>query len=130
MREVRLDSNWEIPTLEVVLGGTNMGTVRASLVFDTGAGLTQVDVGLVERLGYSANDALELRRVKGAVGESVEGYVVLVSRLSVLGKVLKDVPVLAYDFENFPGIDGLLGWDVIKKLHLELDGPAGVLKVF
>jgi hypothetical protein len=67
MREVRLDSNWEIPTVEVVLGGSNNGTVRASLVFDTGAGLTQVDVGLVERLGYSANHALELRRVKGAV---------------------------------------------------------------
>jgi len=118
MREVRLDSNWEIPTLEVVLGSGNKRTIRASLVFDTGAGLTQVDVGLVERLGYSANDAIELRRVKGAIGDSVEGYVVLVSRLIILGKVLKDVPVLAYDFDNFSGIDGLLGWDVIKTLHL------------
>lgn len=130
MREVRLDPNWEIPTLEVVLGNPRKSTVRASLVFDTGAGLTQVDVGLIERLGYSANDAVEIRRVKGAVGESIEGYVVKVSRLSVFGKLLKDVPVLAYDFENFRGIDGLLGWDVIKQLHLELNGQDGILKVF
>ncbi len=85
MREVRLDPNWEIPTLEVVLGSARNGTVRASLVFDTGAGLTQVDVGLIERLGYSANDAVEIRRVRGAVGESIEGYVVKVSKLNVFG---------------------------------------------
>jgi hypothetical protein len=63
VRQVRLDPNWEVPTLEVVLG--NIGkvtTVRASLVFDTGAGLTQVDVGMVERLGYSANDAVEIKK--------------------------------------------------------------------
>ena len=87
MREVRLDSNWEIPTVEVVLGSNRKITIRASLVFDTGAGLTQLDVGLVERLGYSAQDAIETRRVKGAVGEAVEGYVVQVSKLNVLGKL-------------------------------------------
>jgi len=68
LREVRLDSTWEIPTLEVVLGSGSKRTIRGSLVFDTGAGLTQVDVGLVERLGYSVNDAIELRRVKGCRG--------------------------------------------------------------
>ena len=130
MREVRLDSNWEIPTVEVVLGSNRKITIRASLVFDTGAGLTQLDVGLVERLGYSAQDAIETRRVKGAVGEAVEGYVVQVSKLNVLGKLLNDVPVLTYDFENFPGIDGLLGWDVIKQLHLDMNGPEGILKVY
>ena len=33
-----------------------------------------------------------------------------------------DLPVLVYDFDNFKeqGIDGLLGWDVIKQLHLGL----------
>ena len=130
MREVRLDSSWEIPRVEVILGSGLKRTIRASLVFDTGAGLTQLDVGLVERLGYSALDALEIRRVKGAVGESVEGYVVQVLKLNILGKVVSNVPVFAFDFENFPGIDGLLGWDVIKQLHLDMDGPEGVLRIF
>jgi len=26
--------------------------------------------------------------------------------------------------------DGLLGWDVIRAFHLEMDGPTGLLKVF
>ncbi len=130
MREVRLNSDWEIPTVEVVLSNDHKRTIRASLVFDTGAGLTQLDVGLVENLGYSATQAVATRKVVGAVGESVEGYVVRVARLNVLGKVLSNVPVLAYDFENFTGIDGLLGWDVIKQLHLDMNGPAGIMKVF
>lgn len=130
MREVRLNSDWEIPTVEVVLGNGLRRTTRASLVFDTGAGMTQLDVDLVENLGYSAIDAIATRRVVGAVGESVEGYVIKMAKLNVLGKVLSNIPVLVYDFENFPGIDGLLGWDVIKQLHLDMNGPAGVLKVF
>ena len=130
MREVRLDPNWEIPTVEVVLSSNRKRTIRVSLVFDTGSGLTQLDVDLMERLGYSALDAVATKAVQGAVGESVEGYVVKVFKMNVLGKILSDVPVLAYDFENFPGIDGLLGWDVIKQLHLEMNGPKGLLKVF
>jgi len=31
---------------------------------------------------------------------------------------------------NFPGVDGLLGWDIIRLLHLELDGANGLLKIF
>lgn len=27
-------------------------------------------------------------------------------------------------------VDGLLGWDLIKHFHLEINGPEGALKVF
>jgi hypothetical protein len=63
VREVRLNSDWEIPTVEVVLGNGLRRTIRASLVFDTGAGLTQLDAGLVKSLDYSAIDAVATRRV-------------------------------------------------------------------
>ena len=28
------------------------------------------------------------------------------------------------------GIDGLLGFDLIKQMHFELNGPQGLLKIF
>ena len=42
------------------------------------------------------------------------------------------IPVAAFDFSNWEeeGIDGLLGWDMIRLLHLEMDGPKGKLIVF
>ena len=70
--------------------------------------------------------------VQGAVGGVQEGYVVRVAKLSVFGIDFQNLPVLVYDFDNFKeqGIDGLLGWDVIKAFHLEMDGPNGLLKIF
>ena len=42
------------------------------------------------------------------------------------------LPVAVYDFDNLEqhGIDGLLGFDVIKQLHLEMNGPKGELVIF
>ena len=100
------------------------------LVFDMGLALTQLDIDLVETLGYSARDANGIQGVKGPTGDAVEGYVFSMSSLLLFGKEFKNVQVLTYDFKNFPGVDGLLGWDIIRLLHLELDGPNGLLKIF
>ena len=100
------------------------------LVFDTGSALTQIDIDLAETLGYSVRNATDTRSVKGATGDAIEGFVFSMSNLLLFGREFNIVPVLTYDFKNFPGVDGLLGWDIIKKLHLEMDGPKGLLKVF
>jgi predicted aspartyl protease len=130
VREVKLDPNWDVPSVNVLLKRPRGRSRRAKLVFDTGASLTQIDVDLMEALGYSARDAIGTARIRGATGEPVEGYIVRLSSLTLLGRELRDISVFSYDFKNFSGLDGLLGWDVIKRLHLELDGPNGVLKVF
>ncbi len=130
MRQITLDGAWDIPIVKVVLGGVRKKSARGMLVFDTGSALTQLDVDLVETLGYSARDANGIRSIKGPTGDAVEGYVFSMSSLLLFGKEFKNVQVLAYDFKNFPGVNGLLGWDIIRLLHLELDGPRGVLKVF
>ena len=54
----------------------------------------------------------------------------MLSSLFLFGKELENVKVLAYDFKNFPNLDGLLGWDLIQRLHLELNGPEHMLRVF
>ena len=130
MRETQLDSGWDVPIVSVILNGKQKKNTRARLVFDTGSAFTQLDVDLVEFLGYSARDAIGLSSVKGATGEAVDGYIISMSSLFLFGKEFNNIQVLTYDFKNFSGIDGLLGWDLIKKLHLEMNGPQGMLKIY
>jgi hypothetical protein len=130
MQIVDLDSSWEIPIVNVWLKGRDKRLKRAMLVFDTGSAMTQLDVDLVETLDYSALDATKVRSVKGATGESTEGYVFEMSALKIFNYEFELLPVLTYDFKNFPGIDGLLGWDIIKQLHLTLNGPNNILSIF
>jgi predicted aspartyl protease len=131
MRLIQFDRTQAIPVVDSRIFGPSKNR-KVGLVFDTGSGITQVDTEFIERIGYSARDAEYVRGVQGAIGGVQEGYVVRLKKLSVFGVDFQDLPVLVYDFDNFKeqGIDGLLGFDVIKQLHVEMDGPQGVLKVF
>ncbi len=118
-----------MPEIDAQVFGKRI-SAKVHLVFDTGSGITQLDTTIVENIGYSAKDALKRMKIRGAAGEPVEGYVLEVQRLKLFGVVFKNLPILVYDFDNFPEIDGLLGFDVIKQLHLEMVGPQGLLKIF
>ena len=102
------------------------------LVFDTGAFMTQLSTSVVEELGYSARDGLQQIVALGPSGPLDEGYSLNLSQLEIFGKKFSNLVVAAYDFSNLEkeGIDGLLGFDVIKQLHLEMNGPKGDLIVF
>jgi len=131
MRSLRIDKSQEIPLVYVLATGIR-GTRRLRLVFDTGCGVTQIDSSLIENLGYSAaTDEIERVIVRGPAGDPHEGYTLKITALDVLEKSFNNPIVAAYDFENFAqyGIHGLLGWDLIKQLHLELDGPNELLKI-
>ena len=131
MQLIQFDRTQVIPVVDSRIHGPNKHR-KVGLVFDTGSGITQVDTEFIERIGYSARDAVHVSGVQGAIGGVQEGYVVRVAKLSVFGIDFQNLPVLVYDFDNFKeqGIDGLLGWDVIKAFHLEMDGPNGLLKIF
>ena len=131
MQIVSFDTTQDIPVVDAVVKGPR-DLHRVRLVFDTGSGLTQLDTALVESLGYSAKDGLEHIFMTTAAGEEVEGYSLFVGSLSIFGKILHEVRVGAFDFTHYGRykIHGLLGWDIIKTLDLEMRGPAGVLKVF
>lgn len=104
----------------------------ARVIFDTGAAVTQVDTTFIELLGYSARDAHDRVRAHGPAGPIQEGYAVKVDSVEVLGKVFSAPEIAVYDFDNFggSGIRGLLGFDLIQQLHLEMDGPLRELLVF
>ncbi|MGA8347577.1 MAG: retropepsin-like aspartic protease [Isosphaeraceae bacterium] len=131
MQVIQFDRTQAIPVVDLRIFGPNKHR-KVGLVFDTGSAITQVDTEFIERIGYSARDAVHVSGVQGAVGGVQEGYVVRLAKLSVFGIDFQNLPVLVYDFDNFKeqGIDGLLGWDLIKQLHVELVGPGGILKVF
>jgi hypothetical protein len=131
MMSVQFDRSQEIPIVDAMLKGRTE-TSRTRLVFDTGSGLTQIDTGLMEELGYSARDGVSTYHILGPTGEKVAGYRVNLHLLSVFGKRFENLLVGVVDFDNFShfGISGLLGFDVIKQLHLELDGANGIFRVF
>ena len=131
MKTVKFDRSQDIPIVDAMLKGS-AENARARLVFDTGSGLTQIDTALIEELGYSARDGKSTYFTFGPAGEKISGYKINLPRLSIFGKRLDNLVVGVIDFDNFShfGISGLLGFDVIKLLHLEMDGPMGLLKVY
>lgn len=131
MREFVIDPREEVPTIDAILRGP-LGSVRTKLVFDTGAGKTQLNIPLIEALGYSIADATGIVSMSGPSGPSQDGYAFQLLSLRTLGKEFSSISVAAFDFENFSeeGLQGLLGWDVIREMNLEMEGKAKLLRVF
>ena len=130
MREFRFNLTDEFPIVRVRLHGPrNRGTLR--MVFDTGAGFTQIHTAAMETFGFSAAIASHLISAHGPAGQIQEGYLVTAPKIEVFGKQFENAPIGVYDFDHFEriGLHGLLGWDISRKLRLEMDGPAGVLRV-
>jgi hypothetical protein len=102
------------------------------LVFDTGAAMTQFSTGVIDALGYSARDGISRISAHGPSGPLDEGFALHLDSLEVFGRRFNKPLVAAYDFDNLEAaqIDGLLGFDIIKQLHIEMNGPKGELVVF
>ena len=131
MRIIHFDRSKEIPIVDaLVFGRTKHERVR--LVFDSGCGTTQIHVGVVRSIGYSDKDSKQITSVQGASGEKQDGFLLKIQELQLFGISFANMNVAAHDFGHFSryGIDGLLGFDVIKQLKFKLDGPEGLLKIY
>lgn len=131
MPVIYFDRSQEIPIVDVFVVG-KLKHERVRLVFDSGCGITQIHTGVIQSIGYSDSDAKRITSVQGAAGDEQKGYLLSIRKLQLFGKSFPDMEVAAHDFSKFSryGIDGLLGFDIIKQLRFELDGPKGLLKVF
>jgi len=127
----RFNTNQSVPQVYARIRGKH-GSQRIRLVFDTGAFMTQIATSVIEELGYSARDGIRRITAYGPSGPIDEGYSVEISGLEVLNMQFKKMEIAVYDFNNLEaeGIAGLLGFDVIKQLHLEMNGPKGELVIF
>jgi len=83
-------------------------------------------------LGFNEANKTRDAYAVGVGGAREKGFEAVVPRLFVFGRKFQDVPVCAFDmkFVEEDGSDGLLGWDLIRLLHFEMNGPAGILKIF
>lgn len=108
------------------------GKRKVRLILDTGAERTQFHRRTMQRLGHTesvkSKDALAI----GVGGAKEQGYMVKVPQLAFLGSIAENVELAVFDMSYLgdKNIDGLLGWDFIRLLHLEMNGPKGSLKVF
>lgn len=99
-----------------ISGPHGVRTVR--FVVDTGAAYTTLTPEIVDALGYGARERLQRTRVRTAIG-SEQGYVLEVSRLSVLGIVAQTLPVNVFDLGH-DDIDGLVGMNLLSLLNYEV----------
>lgn len=102
------------------------GTAIVRLALDTGATSTLVGVGLLVAMGY--DPALAPTRVQVTTGSGIE-FVPLISlnKITALGQVRFNFPVLCHTLPPSAGIDGLLGLDFLRGLKLTVDFQAAQL---
>jgi len=131
MREFLFDPNQPAPLVRAVLSGPK-GAFRLRLILDTGAHTTQLSKAAMHCLGFNEDNRTREAYSIGVGGAREKGFEVIVSRFFVLGAKFQDLPVCAFNMKYVEdeGADGLLGWDIVSQLHLEMNGPKGLLKVF
>jgi hypothetical protein len=92
MREFHFKRDGEFPIVRVRISGPRKrGTLR--MVFDTGAGNTQVHTPIMERFGFSAANASQAISAHGPAGQIQQGYLVSAPMIEVFGKEFLDTPI-------------------------------------
>ena len=106
--------------------------VQATLLIDTGASSTLVDEGLMRTLQLQPTSAtlMHSSSTKGVAQPcSVYDVGLVLGGLATPNAIRFDpLPVLGTAFIN-SGCNGLLGRDVLRRLHLHWNGPAGTARV-
>ncbi len=97
-----------------------IGKAGATLVLDTGATSTSLNVSLLRSVGYDPDAATDF--VQMATGSAVVMVPrIMLNRLSALGRHAIGLRVLAHDLPTEAAVDGLLGLDFFRGLSLLID---------
>jgi predicted aspartyl protease len=100
------------------------GKVAATLVLDTGATTTTLNVRVLRSIGYDPDAATDLvRMTTGSAVETVPRLII--NRLSTLGKHAIGLRVLAHDLPTQAAVDGLPGLDFFRGFSLMIDFRIG-----
>ena len=131
MREYRFDPSGELPIVYAVLKGPQ-GQKKVALVLDTGCALTQIDHSILSAVGCGEEKSIRSVSIGGVVETSNPAFVIELPGLRVLGERFTNPMIAGVDFSKWipQGIDGLLGWDIVRQFHFDMDGPKGILRVF
>jgi hypothetical protein len=130
MREYKIEKICGIPAVKTVIGGPK-GARAITLLFDTGAASTQFHTSTLQSVGYVFHNRHPDASVYGVTGQKEDGYTLTLASLYVLGVRFQNILVASFKLDRLyeDGIDGLLGFDVISKFHLDMNGPENILKI-
>ena len=120
------------PRQGLVLVGAELagpsGTSVLRLALDTGATGTLINAAMLVSIGY--DPALEPERLQITTGSGVEFVPRLkLSKISALGQVRENFPVLCHTLPPTASVDGLLGLDFLRGQVLNLDLRAGTIRL-
>lgn len=122
MSELKFDPQSAVIVLDVVLQGKIV--IHARLVLDTGASLTVLPWRIVAGLGLKIDPN---NLIQSTTASSVEtSPVVIVPKVTTLGKTIRDVLCLVKDLPPEAGVDGLLGLSFLRHFKLLLDFKKGI----
>jgi hypothetical protein len=104
----------------LILVPTFVEDEEISLVLDTGASHTIIDLTKLLIIGYRLSDSLGTVQFETAKGV-VDAYVFKIKYIKALGHTKRDIKVCSYDFLGnnvLSEIDGVLGLDFFKDTEL------------
>lgn len=131
MRKLKIAPNVALPIANALIFGPK-GTARISLVVDSGSSITQVDRLVLSSIGFCASNRIGIINIKGVAGPSARGDIYLVKTLSFWGKNLRNIEAASCNFSEWAahGINGLIGFDLIRTLDFEFYGSRGFLTLY
>ncbi|GAB3889205.1 retropepsin-like aspartic protease [Spirosoma agri] len=100
------------PVVDVLLNGH-----ICRLILDTGAQRTMLSRRFVNRLGAAKLTTLTVTNYNG---ENVQGSLLMADSLVLGSLTVKNLPVIGAQMP-FLGVDGLLGWDVLRQFAITID---------
>ncbi len=107
---------------EPIMVTAYLNGVSLTLMLDTGADRTMLAPAALARAGLDGSNGRPIR-VLGVTGVS-DGFEVTLPRLDVAGARLGPVAVVVHDVPA-PGVDGLLGRDLLHAFTLTVDAASG-----
>ena len=98
------------------------------MALDTGATYTMIPWDIAEAVGYEP--AYSKRKVTIITASGVEkAPLIVVDKISALGKEAKDVECVVHDLPEASRIDGLLGLSFLKRFKICIDFRNGILEI-
>lgn len=131
MLMLRFDPDAELIGVSAHIFGPS-GDDQFQLVFDTGAARTEIDRDRLIALGYSEAHKVSNLDIEGVTGPTHQTFSIKLDHFAALGVKRSGFEVAFVDFSRWKKdqIDGLLGWDFVRTLHYEQNGPKDLLSIY
>ena len=129
LSEFKLNPVGKLPITKALLVGPK-ASVQIRVLVATGSTTTQVNQSILTYTGLDLSLKCGDFEINRGPGQKDQGALFKLEKLYALGAKFEQPTVVGYDMSWLTevGIDGLLGFDLIRQMHFELDGPKGILR--